>query len=90
MIRKNRKTRKRLRRIRRKQNNRKAMFKLDFTRKELEEILSKIYINDFQKRILEYRMLGYSIVKMSMLEHCSESTIKREIRKIKNKIYKVI
>lgn len=66
------------------------MLKLDFTKKEVEDILTKIYLNDFQKRIFEYRLLEYSITKMAMLENCSESTINREIRKIKKKITKII
>lgn len=66
------------------------MTKFDFTKTEVEEIKSKIYLNEFQERILEYRIKEYSITKMSILENCSESTINREIKKIKNKIKKVI
>lgn len=66
------------------------MTKFDFTKAEVEEIKSKIYLNEFQERILEYRIKEYSITKMSILENCSESTINREIKKIKNKIKKVI
>lgn len=66
------------------------MTKFDFTKTEVEEIKSKIYLNEFQERILEYRIKEYSIAKMSILENCSESTINREIKKIKNKIKKVI
>lgn len=66
------------------------MFKIDLTRKEYDELISKLMLNEFQERILEYRIKEYSITKMSILEHCSESTINREIKKIKNKIKKVI
>ena len=66
------------------------MLKLDLTRKEYDELIDKLMLNDFQKRILEYRIKEYSITKMAMLENCSESTINREIKKIKNKIKKVI
>lgn len=66
------------------------MTKFDFTKAEVEKIKSKIYLNEFQERILEYRIKEYSIAKMSILENCSESTISREIKKIKNKIKKVI
>lgn len=66
------------------------MTKFDFTKTEVEEIKSKIYLNEFQERILEYRIKEYSIAKMSILENCSENTINREIKKIKNKIKKVI
>lgn len=66
------------------------MLKLDFTREEAKEIMSKIYLSDLQKKIFEYRLLNYEIVKMARLENVSESTISREIKKIKKKIMKVI
>lgn len=64
--------------------------KFDFTKQEVEEIKSKIYLSEMQERIFEYKLKEYSIIKMSMLEHCSESTINREIKKIKKKIMKII
>lgn len=66
------------------------MLKLDFSKEEYENIKSKIFLNEFQERIFEYRIKEYSITKMSILENCSESTINREIKKIKNKIKKII
>ena len=66
------------------------MLKLDFSKEEYENIKNKIFLNEFQERIFEYRIKEYSITKMAMLENCSESTINREIKKIKNKIKKVI
>lgn len=66
------------------------MLKLEFTKAEFEDIKSKIYLNELQERIFEYRIREYSITKMAMLENCSESTISREIKKIKNKIKKII
>ena len=66
------------------------MLKLDFSKEEYENIKSKIFLNEFQERIFEYRIKEYSITKMAMLENCSESTINREIQKIKNQIQKVI
>lgn len=66
------------------------MMKLDFTKQEISDIKSKIYLSELQERILEYRLKEYSITKMSMLENLSESTINREIKKIKKKIMKVI
>lgn len=67
-----------------------VMLKFDFTKQEVEEIKSKVYFSELQERIFEYRLLEYSITKISILEHCSESTINREIRKIKKKIMKVL
>ena len=66
------------------------MLKLDFSKKEYENIKNKIFLNEIQERIFEYRIKEYSITKMAMLENCSESTINREIKKIKNKIKKII
>lgn len=66
------------------------MMKFNFTKQEVEDIKNKIYLNEFQERIFEYRLKEYSITKMALLENCSESTISREIKKIKKKISKVI
>ena len=66
------------------------MLKLDFSKEEYENIKNKIFLNEFQERIFEYRIKEYSITKMAMLENCSESTINREIKKIKSKIKKII
>lgn len=66
------------------------MLKLEFTRQEVDIIKSKIYLSEIQERIFEYRLKEYSITKMAMLENVSESTISRELKKIKKKIMKVI
>lgn len=66
------------------------MLKIEFTNKELDEIKSKIHFTPIQERIINYRLDEYSIAKMSLLEHCSESTISREIKKIKKKIMKIL
>lgn len=66
------------------------MFKLNFSKNEIANIKSKIYLSEIQERILEYRLKEMSITKMAMLENCSESTINRQIDKIKKKIKKVI
>ena len=66
------------------------MLKLNFTKTELENIKSKIYLSDIQERIIEYRLKEYSRVKMAELENCSVQTIDREINKIAKKIMKII
>ena len=66
------------------------MFKLEFIRQEVEEIKSKIYLSELQEKIFEYRLKEYSITKMALLEKVSESTINRELKKVKKKIMKVI
>ena len=66
------------------------MLRLEFTKQEVEEIKNKIYLSELQERIFEYRLKEYSITKMDMLENVSESTINRELNKIKRKIMKII
>lgn len=66
------------------------MLKIDLTREEYNELIDKLMLNEFQKRILEYHIKDFSIVEMSIKENCSESTISREIKKIKNKIKRAI
>ena len=66
------------------------MLRLEFTRQEVNDIKSKIYLSEMQERIFEYRLKEYSITKMAMLENCSESTVSRELKKVKKKIMKVI
>jgi len=66
------------------------MLKLEFTNQEINIIKSRIHFTPIQERIMNYRQDEYSITKMAMIENCSESTINREISKIKKKIKKVI
>lgn len=66
------------------------MLRFEFTRSEVDEIKNKIYLSEIQERIFEYRLKEYSITKMAMLENVSESTINRELKKVRNKILKVI
>lgn len=66
------------------------MLKIEFTNDELDYIKSKIHFTELQERIIKYRQNEYSLTKMAMLEHCSESTISREVKKVKKKIMKVI
>ena len=66
------------------------MVRFEFTKQEVDEIKSKIYLSELQERIFEYRLREYSITKMAMLENVSESTINRELKKVKRKIMRII
>lgn len=66
------------------------MLRFEFTKQEVDEIKSKIYLSEIQERIFEYRLKEYSITKMAMLENVSESTINRELKKLRRKILKII
>ena len=66
------------------------MFKLKLTKQEIEEIKSKVFLSEIQERILEYRLKEYSITQMAELENCSEPTISRELKKLKDKLMKIL
>lgn len=66
------------------------MFKLNFSKAEIQAIKEKIYLSERQENILEYRMKDFSRVKMAQLENCSIQTIDREIKALAKKILKVI
>lgn len=64
--------------------------RFDFTKDEIKQIKEKIYLSPRQELILEYRLSDYSIIEIASRIPCSESTVNREIKKIKRKIMKVI
>lgn len=66
------------------------MLKFDFTRKEIADIKSKIYLSEEEEKILDMRLLNYSITKMALELNISELTVSRRIKSIKNKIKKVL
>ena len=66
------------------------MLKLNFNKDELQLLKDKLYLNELQEKILEYRAKEYSRDKMALLANVSVSTIDREIHKLAAKIAKVI
>lgn len=66
------------------------MLKISFVESELMELQSKIHFTPLQKRIISYRLDEMSRVKMADIEKVSVATIDREIKKIADKIKKVI
>ena len=65
----------------------------DFTKKELEYILENANFTDEQEQIFKMLTSKYgraSIVNISLTMNMSESTVKRRIKQIKNKILKLI
>lgn len=64
------------------------MFEL--SQQEFESISKKAMLNDELKQILEMKIKGYSITKMSMELNMSESSINRRIKQLKKKIMKVL
>jgi len=64
--------------------------KFDFTLDEYNYFCEKCLFTKEQKEILDKRVEGMSIIAISIDMNLSESTIKRNIKKIKRKILKVI
>lgn len=64
---------------------------LDFTKKEIEDIKSKIYLTELQEKILDMKLKGdLTEYGMALELGCSESTITYQWKKVKKKILKVI
>lgn len=66
------------------------MLKLNFSKTELQELKEKIFLSERQERIIEYRLRDVSRTMMADLEKCDKSTIDREIKRIAEKIMKVL
>ena len=64
--------------------------RLDFNKKEYEYFIENCNFTDRQKEILDLRRKGKSIVEISLKIQVSTRTVDREIRKIKNKIIRLI
>ena len=67
------------------------MYKLDFSKPEMEDIKSKIYLTDLQKKILELKLEGNeTIAGIALKCNCCEKTVSNKWKEIIEKIYKVI
>ena len=67
------------------------MYKLDFSKSEMEEIKSKIYLNKLQTKILDLKLENeYTIAGIAQKCNCSERTVSNQWKKIIEKIYRVI
>jgi DNA-binding NarL/FixJ family response regulator len=63
---------------------------LDFNKSEYEYFLENCNFTDRQLEIFNLRRKGLTYIQMSFELHLSESTLKREVKRIKNKILKII
>lgn len=55
----------------------------NFTKDEIAYIKSKIYLSEDEEKILDMRLLDYSITKISIEMNMSVRTVNRYISKIK-------
>ena len=65
--------------------------KFEFTREQVKEIKSKIYLTELQEQIFDLKMEGNLTEDGIALKICkSKSTVQYQWRKVKKKILKVI
>ena len=62
----------------------------EFTKQDYDNIVEKCMLNEEYQKLLEYKIKGYSIAKMSMLLNTSEANVSVMIKKLKNKIKRII
>lgn len=62
----------------------------DFTKSDYEYIIKECMLDEEYQKLLEYKIKGYSIVKMAQLLGVSEATVSVMVKKLKNKIRKII
>ena len=62
----------------------------EFTKEDYDFIVEQCMLDDDYKKLLEYKIKGYSIVKMADLLGVSEATISVMISKLKKKIKKIL
>lgn len=62
----------------------------EFTKSDYDYIVKECMLDEEYSKLLEYKIKGYSIVKMAQLLGVSESTISIMVNKLKKKIRKII
>ena len=62
----------------------------EFTKTDYDYIVEECMLDEEYKKLLEYKIKGYSIVKMAQLLGVSEATVSVMINKLKKKIRKII
>ena len=63
-----------------------VMLKFEFNKDECEYLIDKLMLKEEYAQILKLRVMGYSIVEISMKLNLSERTINRRIKELNNKI----
>lgn len=62
----------------------------DFNKNEYEYIKEKLMLNEELSKILEMKIKGYSITKISLELNISERTTNRRVKELKRKITKIL
>lgn len=62
----------------------------EFTKSDYDYIVKECMLDEEYTKLLEYKIKGYSIVKIADLLNCSEARVNVMIKKLKSKIRKII
>lgn len=62
----------------------------EFTKSDYDYIVKECMLDDEYQKLLEYKIKGYSIVKIAGLLNCSDSRVNTMIKKLKRKIKKIV
>ena len=62
----------------------------EFTKTDYNYIVEECMLDEEYQKLLEYKIKGYSIVKMAQLLNVSEPTISVMVSKLKKKIKKIL
>lgn len=62
----------------------------DLTKTDYEYIVNECMLDEEYQKLLEYKIKGYSRVKIAMQLNVSEYTVDKMIQKLKKKIKKIL
>ena len=62
----------------------------EFTKKDYDQIVEEAMLDEEYAKLLEYKIKGYSRVKIAMQMNISEYTVDKMLQKLKKKIMKII
>ena len=62
----------------------------EFNKSDYERICDECMLDEEYKKLLEYKIKGYSIVKMADELNCSQARVSVMVNKLKKKIRRII
>lgn len=62
----------------------------EFTKTDYDYIVQECMLDEEYQKLLEYKIKGYSIIKIAELLNISEATVSVMIAKLKKKIKKIL
>lgn len=62
----------------------------EFTKTDFDFIVKECMLDEEYQKLLEYKIKGYSIAKISQLLNVSEGTVSVMVSKLKKKIKKIL